>query len=108
MNWKNTIASSLFGFLFSLAILFPSIVQFTHFFEAHENVACAETVQHIHEKKIECELHDFQITPFNFYKFEGLSILIITSYSIENEEVTSLFYSEKTIDFFLRGPPTLS
>jgi len=108
MNLKNTIASSFFGFLFSLAILFPSIVQFTHFFEAHENVACAETVQHIHEKKIECEIHDFQITPFNFYTFEGLSTLTITSYSVENEQVTSLFYSEKTHSFLLRGPPTHS
>ena len=108
MTLKNTIASSFFGFLFSLAILFPSIVQFTHLFEAHDNMACAETVQHIHEKKIECEIHNFQIAPFNFYTFGGLNTLIITSYSVENEQVTSLFHSEKTHDFLLRAPPTLS
>ena len=43
MKVKNTIATSIFGFLFSLAILFPCIVQFTHFFEEHENVV--EAVQ---------------------------------------------------------------
>ncbi|MBL4664097.1 MAG: hypothetical protein JKY22_11225 [Flavobacteriaceae bacterium] len=108
MKLKNTIASSLFGFLFSLAILFPSVIQFTHLFEEHEDVGCTETVHHIHEKKIECKIHDFQLTPFHFDSLEVYSELTITNYPEKDEEVTSLFYSEKTHDFLLRGPPATS
>jgi hypothetical protein len=108
MKVKNTIATSIFGFLFSLAILFPCIVQFTHFFEEHENVVCAETAQHIHEKKIECEIHDFHITHFNCFSFEGIDTPVIISFTAENEQLTSIFYSEKNHDFLLRGPPALS
>lgn len=105
---KNNIASILFGILFSLAILFPSFVKVTHLFEDHEHIACAETKQHIHEKKIDCEINDFQINSFDSPAFEYSSLAISIFYTTEVDHYFSSFSSEKKHSFLLRGPPAHS
>lgn len=108
MMVKNNIASTLFGILFSLAILFPSIVKITHLFEDHEHIACTETKQHIHEKKFDCEINDFHSNSFETPTFAYSSVAIPVVYNTEVTRYLSLFSSEKKHSFLLRGPPSHS
>ena len=105
---KNNIANTLFGILFSLAILFPSIVKITHLFEDHEHIACTEIKQHIHEKKFDCEINDFQSNSFESHPFTYFNIATPIVYSIVITPCFSSFSSEKKHAFLLRGPPFYS
>ncbi len=108
MRVKNNIASRFFGFLFSLAILFPGIVKFTHLFEDHAHVACSETKQHIHEKKFDCEINDFHGNSFDVPYLDYSYSATPKVYHSEATPYFPSFTSEKPQDFFRRGPPSLS
>jgi hypothetical protein len=108
MSVKNNIASTLFGCLFSLAILFPGFVKFTHLFEDHAHVACSNSKQHIHEKKFDCEINDFHINSCDIPDFEYNYSTTPKAYHKEAIPYFSSFTSEIEHGFLRRGPPSFS
>jgi hypothetical protein len=107
MNFKNKIALTFFSFFFSVAVLYPSLVQFIHLFGEHEHLICSETATHIHGKKNGCEIHDFQLTSFDFSNIEYSYFYTDGFYIANNEAVNSFLSTKKIHTFLLRGPPIL-
>ena len=108
MSIKNKIVFTQFGLLFSLATLFPAVVQFTHLFESHEHISCSDATEHVHEKKIDCEINDFQITPFDFPNLAIPSSTFSNYYTSVTGCYFSWLSSKKILNFHRRGPPVLS
>nr|MCH9661684.1 hypothetical protein [Bacteroidota bacterium] len=78
-----------------------------HAVETHEHKACDEITIHIHEKEVECDLHDFQLTPSHFHLETYPEFLEETLISTEINWATPSFISVEKHHFFLRGPPVI-
>ena len=92
--------------LFASLIVFPSAVELAHVFSEHQHNYCNHYADsHFHEKNIDCELFDFQKTPFDYP--------VLFSYSLINPEVSTLvetgnyhfLSSSRKLSFSLRAPP---
>ncbi|CAM3422907.1 hypothetical protein [Aequorivita lipolytica] len=106
--FKKEIIRLFVASIFSLALLYPTAVQFAHTFEGHEHKACTETSTHLHEKQLDCSICDFQFSIFNFSPQELPEFTVFHSYqNIETVYVLPEF-KLNTTHYFLRGPPLFS
>lgn len=54
-----------------VALMFlPSAFELTHHLDGHEHISCDEISVHLHEKKLDCSLCDFQISSFDYIPLE--------------------------------------
>ena len=91
-----------------VALLVPSIIEFSHIFSHHEHKVCmGETSTHIHKVDLDCDFQKFQLnktfTISNSYSElfspQELSVKIISQYDFLS--------SYQKLHFALRGPPSL-
>lgn len=102
---RHSIVSRLSSLLLVLLLMLPAAFQLAHAFEGHEHTSCDEITTHIHEKKLECDLCDFQLSTFTWTLN---SLAEFTSSDIQTKDVFTLKISLKTEDqsqLSLRGPP---
>ncbi len=105
---KNDIIKGISATIFSLALLFPIFLQFSHTLEGHDHATCADFSTHIHEKQLDCSICDFHFSIFNFSpaplpEFSGID-------GFKNSETHYILpeFDLSAIYHFLRGPPQLS
>ena len=92
--------------VFTGLILFPSALDVAHLFSGHQHIYCDEYADaHFHQNDLDCELFDFQKSPF--------PTLSLFSHTFFNPEISSalktreyLFLDQHDeLSFSLRGPP---
>ncbi len=108
MSLKNNILSSFIAGLLSIALLFPSLVEFAHTVEGHEHVACDDVSTHIHEKNLDCSLCDFQFSTFQLVLVFPQDNIVPEIFSKPQARSTSADKSTNLHYFYLRGPPFIS
>ncbi|HET8735418.1 MAG TPA: hypothetical protein VFM69_02350 [Pricia sp.] len=95
--------------LLLVAFMLPSAVQFSHFFGAHEHLACKVSTTHLHEYSPDCEICHFNMPSFHcdvaFYP--ELLLPVIPSKS-EKGFFSTPPYSFKKTNTQLRAPPSIS
>lgn len=93
--------------LFAGLIVFPSAVEFAHVFTGHQHDYCNHYADsHFHEKNIDCELFDFQKTPFdypNLFSYHLFNPEVQTDVEIRNYNFLS---NSRKFSFSLRAPPS--
>lgn len=107
MNKNKTTKSLIFipVLLLTLIMLLPTIVQFAHVFEKHEQIDCNEVTTHIHEHELECTTCDFQISSFNFsIEYPNIDLIAI-NHSVYTDYYKSNKHNSLKQSFSLRGPP---
>lgn len=91
--------------LLVLAIVFPSIIHFTHIFENHEHAFCGDVETHLHEQKLDCDFTKFISALFHFEKaYFGLDT-IESTYLKPCFNYSSIFSKRLSQSNLLRGPP---
>lgn len=105
---KKNIIQIFAATIFSLALLFPTAVQFAHTFEGHEHKACTEISTHLHEKQLDCSICDFHFSIFNFTPTELPDFVVFHSFNIIETAYLIPELSLNSRHYFLRGPPSLS
>lgn len=106
---KRKVIVSFLCFLFGAALLFPSIQQFVHHLEEdHDHIVCVDSTVHLHEKVLDCELHDQQINSFSFELLSYPDFNKVLALPVQNDFVSSFFTSEITSKHLVRGPPSHS
>ncbi|WP_432410334.1 hypothetical protein [Rasiella sp. SM2506] len=107
MKQLKHITTPFFAQLLVLAIVFPSIVQFTHIFQDHEHTFCGNVETHLHEQKLDCQLDHFQVISYNFIpQIDFVSFPPEAYFTVEILTATALYNSLKQT-YSLRGPPSL-
>lgn len=106
--FKHNIVQFFIAAVFSVALMLPSVVQFTHSFDDHKHEVCTDVSAHIHQKQLDCSIYDFHFSIFNFSPQELHKLVIIHVF-----ETTQTIYflpkiEEKSLTYLLRGPPLLS
>jgi hypothetical protein len=94
--------------LLIIIMLLPTIVQFAHVFEAHEQTNCKVLTSHIHEQEIDCSICDFHSSSFD-YSFANLNEIISTNnYITHADYYRSKKHNAIKLLYSLRGPPLFS
>lgn len=93
--------------LLTLIMFLPTIVQFVHVFEKHEQVDCNEVTTHIHEHKLECTTCDFNLNPTYYHAIFQFEIKKINIDKIQYFNFYNFKYYHQQLSFSLRGPPEL-
>jgi len=107
--FKHSAIVSFLCLLFGAALLFPEIQQFIHHLEDdHEHIVCSDSTVHLHEKVLECELHDQQINAFHFELLDYPNFQNVHLFLVRDDNYISFFTSEKYTTQLLRGPPSHS
>jgi hypothetical protein len=103
------------NFIFTLCLLLvaflciPSIVKMAHALIEHEHLECKAFGQlHIHEVELDCDFHDFNLSPqFHSTLVEVPKPLIIHISNKIDSQYNFLSKYQK-LHFALRGPPSVS
>lgn len=108
MILKKEILKIILAAIFSLALLFPTVVKLAHTFEGHDHEVCTDFSVHIHKKQLDCSICDFH---FSIFSFEAQSLPEFAA--IHSFHKTKSFYllpefAINKIHYFLRGPPQYS
>jgi hypothetical protein len=107
MKLLKHIRTTFLAYCIVLAIVFPSIIQFTHIFESHEHIFCGNIETHLHEQKLDCELDLFQVITYNFVpQLVYKRFPPEEQYAVEILTATTVYSSLKQTHS-LRGPPSL-
>jgi len=90
-------------------MLVPSIVKMAHAIIEHEHLECKAVGQlHIHEVELDCDFHDFNLSPqFHSTLVEVPKPLIIHISNTITSQYTFLSKYQQ-LHFALRGPPQAS
>ncbi len=109
MYKRNKIGLFLLSFLLNAIILFPISIQLLHALEDHEHLICFDNSAHLHETKSNCDVCDFNFTP---YSYELFNDTFSKSVDYQNNEVNNTYFflysSYVNTTKKLRGPPTYS
>ena len=96
-------------FLFSAALLFPSIVSLSHIFAHEEQEICTNYKDaHFHKKSLDCELCDLRTQ--NVLAFESVDCQLFIPYipTIKSTDFYQFLSDYQKLPFALRGPPAQS
>ncbi len=90
-------------------LITPSIVKIVHALDDHRQLECKAFGQlHIHEVELDCDFHDFNLSPqFHSTLVEVPRSLIIYNSNKITSQYTFLSKYQK-LHFALRGPPLAS
>ncbi len=105
MKTIKHITTAFLAHLLVLAIVFPSIVQFTHIFQNHEHTFCGDVDTHLHEQKLDCEFTKFISAVFHFDKVYAEINTTNTIHLIPCFNYSSIISKRQSQSNFLRGPP---
>jgi len=94
--------------LLTVALLLPTVLQFSHIFEDHEHVACTEASSHMHETPVDCSFQDYQISTFTFHPIKSINVPSVTIQAKTENFEQRFITSTSLISNSLRGPPSLS
>lgn len=107
---NRKILKSLLNFsalLFIIILLLPTIVQFAHVFEEHEQTNCNEITTHFHEHELECSICDFNLNQNYSFVIQEFQF---NNFSFKNRFTLELYnfkYYHQQLSYSLRGPPEL-
>jgi menaquinone-dependent protoporphyrinogen IX oxidase len=89
-----------------LSLVSPMALQAVHAMVGHTHVTCTDASTHMHEKDIDCDIHLYQFSSYDFTSFDA--ILINTSIYVDNASVLSNQHLISTTRYahHLRGPPS--
>lgn len=103
---KKKVVRSVASFLLFAIFLCPSAIEFSHAFDRHEHNSCEEVNLHFHEKLTDCEVCDFNFTPFQFHLLVFSDVVIRTATSAPKIYFSSFFYNPfQKANTQLRAPP---
>ncbi len=108
---KNKTKKSIFNFsvlLLTIIMLLPTIVQFVHVFEKHEQNSCNVLTAHIHEHEVECSICDFHILSFDYSFPSPIEFTINKNLSTYADYYKSKKHNSIKLSYSLRGPPLFS
>ena len=91
---------------FSVALLFPSMVNLTHIFAHEEQEICTNYKDaHFHKKSLDCELCDLRTQ--NILAFESVKYQLFLPYTptIKSTDFYQFLSDYQKLPFALRGPP---
>ena len=95
--------------LFTFLIITPSVVKIAHAIFEHDHNECTAIGElHMHEVELDCDFHDFNISP-QFHSI--VNEILIPRVSVMSTKIISFYtYLSKfqKLHFALRGPPTAS
>ncbi len=89
-------------------MLLPTIVQFAHVFEKHEQSSCNVLTTHIHEHEIECSICDFHILSFDYSFTNHIEFTLKKNHTTYADYYKSKKHNSIKLIFSLRGPPLFS
>ena len=105
METIKHITSSFVAQLLVLAIVFPSVLQFSHIFEDHEHTFCGNVETHLHEQELDCDPTIFVSTVFRLdHTPLGFKVVPIPN-DTPNKNYTSQVFNNIPQSRSLRGPP---
>jgi len=104
---KNNIATNSINILLIIIILFPLFTQFFHALEEdHKHTVCTNDSTHLHQSKKECNLCDFNYTPFIYKPLTELVNKNIVAFNTKKTYLYHYLYVSSTINSKKqRGPP---
>ncbi len=106
---KSNIRTISISILLNIIILFPLFTQFFHALDDHKHTVCTENSTHLHEAKTNCNICDFNYTPFIYKPLS--EVVTKTSIEFKTTFINSYNYSytfNYNLSKPLRGPPTYS
>lgn len=103
--YKYDIIKRTLGLFLVMALILPSCIQLLHAMDGHVHVSCTETTTHLHEKKTDCSLCDFNLSSFHFQTSEIPDSSFPDSYSVPDTNYISSEKNRSAHHFYLRGPP---
>ncbi len=105
MKHIKHITKTFIAHLLVLAIVFPSVLQFTHIFENHEHTFCGDVTTHLHEQDLDCDLTKFISNVFSWdiklFDFKEVSVIK----EKPSHTYISLHYKKLPQSLKTRGPP---
>ncbi len=107
---NRKIIKSLFNFsalLFIIIMLLPTIIQFTHVFEEHEQTDCNVVTTHIHKHELECSTCDFNLNQNYYSSNQDYQDTFITYQKKVCYKLYNFKYYHQHLSYSLRGPPEL-
>lgn len=98
---KAIVASVLF-----CALMLPTALQFSHFFQGHEHIAYNDSSTHLHQEIPNCQICHFHSASFNYDVAEYPELLTSpVLFRVEKHFSPLLFNSFKDTNTRLRAPP---
>lgn len=105
---KSKFGSITLAAILSALLLLPIAVQTIHAFDGHQHEICYDFSTHLHKKQLDCSIHDFHFSTFNFTPYPLIELIAPSIFSkVENHLLESIGYAY-VANTFLRGPPSLS
>ncbi|HBR54099.1 MAG TPA: hypothetical protein DEA82_07890 [Flavobacteriaceae bacterium] len=95
------------AYLLLTAVVLPSVVQFSHIFEAHEHVFCGDVSTHLHEEQFDCDLTKFITPVFQIDEADSEILVLASEYASLKQNYTPVFSSRLSQSNYLRGPPSV-
>jgi hypothetical protein len=87
----------------------PSIVKTVHALFEHEHFECAKVGElHLHEVELDCDFHDFNLSPQFYATLEDEQKLEVSPISNKTYTRYSFLSKYQKLHFTLRGPPSAS
>jgi len=106
---KNKIVTISLGIILNAIILFPLFIQFFHVLEGHKHTVCTENSTHLHEAKTNCNICDFNYTPFIYEPLsEAVNKTSIEFKTTITNSYNYLYSFNYNLSKPLRGPPVYS
>jgi len=93
------------AYILALAFLTPTVVKAAHAMDDHQHSICSDFNVHIHQSKLDCDIHLFHFGPFQYeyfsYSLTPLPVFRAPKIDDYREvEIQSIYYQPSS-----RGPP---
>ena len=106
MSIENKIGSRLLSMLLFITLMFPVAIQFAHTLEGHEHTFSTEKGAHIYQDAHDCQICDFDFTPFQYSVTAYFEVLKPIMHSKDEPYFASLVVNIfKKSHKQLRAPP---
>jgi len=107
---KNKIAFNSLSLLLVIILTFPLFTQLFHALKgSHEHIVCHNETTHLHQSKTDCNICDFNFTPFIYKQLPGITKKPNKEFHKKPLNLYHYLYFSNTINSKKhRGPPTYS
>ena len=106
---NNNIVTISLSILLNVIILFPLSIQFFHVIDDHKHTVCTDNSTHLHETKTDCNICDFNYTPFIYKPLPRVDYKNSNKYKTSINTLYNYLYSYNyNLSKTLRGPPIFS
>lgn len=109
MDNRKQFGKNITTLLLLIALMLPTVIQFSHIFDDHGHSPCEELSTHFHQGDTNCHICDFHLASFNYdiAEYPELSLPVVPIEIIESLSSLQIHLIVLT-NTQLRAPPVFS